>query len=150
MHGRGLGRPWGAARAGRTCERPGLQLRCARTIQSAQPTPNSSGQCPHVPWARERARHCQGGRAAAARGAYLKEPQPQITPHVRTWFSTVLKCASGNGGDLRGVQGGVGKLRMKGMLWYEILIINYKGRDVGLGEKLACSGGGCCRPMFGY
>ena len=80
MHGRGLGRPLGAAHAGRTCERPGLQLRCARTVPCAQPAPNTSGQCPHVPWAREHARHCQGGRAAAARGAYLNEPQPQITP----------------------------------------------------------------------
>ena len=150
MHGRGLGRPLGAARGARTCERPGLQLRCARPVQRAQPAANGSGQCPHVPWARERARRCQGGAAAAARGAYLTEPQPQNTPRLTTRFSAVLNWSEQHGAVLRGVRGGVGKLRMKGMLWYEILIINYKGRDVGLGEKLVCSGGGCCRPMFGY
>ena len=53
--------------------RPGLQLRCARTVPCAQPAPNTSGQCPHVPWAREHARPCQGGRAAAARGACLNQ-----------------------------------------------------------------------------
>ena len=83
MHGRGLGRPLGAARGARTCERPGLQLklqlRCARPVQRAQPAANVSGQCPHVPWARERARRCQGGAAAAARGVYLMEPQRQNT-----------------------------------------------------------------------
>ena len=48
---------------------------------------------------------------------------------------------------LRGVQGGVGKRRMRRRNWYEILIIDYKNKDVGLRERLVCSGGGCCRPL---
>ena len=39
---RGLGRPLGAARGARTCERSGLQLRCARIVPCAQPAANGS------------------------------------------------------------------------------------------------------------
>ena len=44
MLGRGLGRPLGAARGARTCERPGLQLRCARTVVSRVRNLQQTGQ----------------------------------------------------------------------------------------------------------
>ena len=75
---------------------------CSKRVRAVPARPLGSGACATLPGG--------GCSAAAARGAYLNEPQPQTTSHVRTQISTDLKCASKNGSGLRGVQGGVGKL----------------------------------------